>query len=112
MAVREKPQTVNVAPPRGERGLKSFVFVTDVARYRGRSPSWGAWIEIPPPLLTAYRAHRRSPSWGAWIEITLTSSTTDSARVAPPRGERGLKSNFMIGRDNAHLSLPLVGSVD
>ena len=33
----------------------------------------------------------RSPSWGAWIEILLGLSQGAISKVAPPRGERGLK---------------------
>ena len=35
-----------VAPPRGERGLKFAKGVTEGKSTYGRSPSWGAWIEI------------------------------------------------------------------
>ena len=81
--------------------------------YKGRSPSWGAWIEIvavgaildntavAPPrgerglkyigrVLIASEI-RRSPSWGAWIEILLRKNLRGVSIVAPPRGERGLK---------------------
>ena len=56
----------------------------------------------------------RSPSWGAWIEIFLRFVTIlHHGNVAPPRGERGLKFALiilfaMMGGG----SLPLVGSVD
>ena len=78
--------------------------------------------------------HRRSPSWGAWIEIPLSFAFFGLPPVAPPRGERGLKLDirpyraFGYGRSPswgawieialvslaiAYLpSLPLVGSVD
>ena len=36
----------------------------------------------------------RSPSWGAWIEMSMPSSCVASLTVAPPRGERGLKSRY------------------
>ena len=37
----------------------------------------------------------RSPSWGAWIEICRATRTRRTSwRVAPPRGERGLKYYF------------------
>ena len=36
-----------VAPPRGERGLKRG-YVSPFHALRGRSPSWGAWIETSP----------------------------------------------------------------
>ena len=35
-----------VAPPRGERGLKSLSTKNRQVVTEGRSPSWGAWIEI------------------------------------------------------------------
>ena len=57
-----------VAPPRGERGLKSM------------------------PVNCSLSAHTgRSPSWGAWIEILLRKNLRGVSIVAPPRGERGLK---------------------
>ena len=57
-----------------------------------RSPSWGAWIEIFGNAYLRFAARRgRSPSWGAWIEIIEVRSFIFSTRVAPPRGERGLK---------------------
>ena len=34
----------------------------------------------------------RSPSWGAWIEIKIVAVLSAPDEVAPPRGERGLKS--------------------
>ena len=81
---------------------------------KGRSPSWGAWIEInslkeimeeytevAPPRgerglkfakgVVEGKSTCRSPSWGAWIEIARTRCRTPESRVAPPRGERGLK---------------------
>ena len=56
-----------VAPPRGERGLKSSLGF--VATY----------------------TDGRSPSWGAWIEIQIIFGRILPIMVAPPRGERGLK---------------------
>ena len=56
-----------VAPPCGERGLKSF---------RSRS---------------APRCQGRSPLRGAWIEIAATEKGYEKDTVAPPCGERGLK---------------------
>ena len=56
-----------------------------------RSPSWGAWIETRREVIYVYGRRSRSPSWGAWIETRTGSAATTSARVAPPRGERGLK---------------------
>ena len=58
---------MNVAPPRGERGLKRL------------------WM--------AAKSQRksRSPSWGAWIETGIVRQSRLPGLVAPPRGERGLK---------------------
>ena len=36
----------------------------------------------------------RSPSWGAWIEIPVIPPSPKDLSVAPPRGERGLKFSF------------------
>ena len=58
-----------VAPPRGERGLKSAAELGDTITTMRRSPSWGAWIEIAFPRRYVLTASSRSPSWGAWIEI-------------------------------------------
>ena len=77
-----------VAPPRGERGLKLIVQYLFPAR-QGRSPSWGAWIEIGILEVFGALLDGRSPSWGAWIEIRIDNA------------------GAMIS-----LSLPLVGSVD
>ena len=55
----------------------------------------------------------RSPSWGAWIEILLPLSLLPLSLVAPPRGERGLKYVFdVFALGLKYASLPLVGSVD
>ena len=38
----------------------------------------------------------RSPSWGAWIETRqLVSNSKKDRKVAPPRGERGLKHRII-----------------
>ena len=44
------------------------------AAWERRSPSWGAWIEILRPLMQQEVAQRRSPSWGAWIEICCVAA--------------------------------------
>ena len=79
-----------VAPPRGERGLKSEVLDHSAEQDNSRSPSWGAWIEI---------LHERQ-------------LITAHGGVAPPRGERGLKSVWVMALRLPERSLPLVGSVD
>ena len=100
-----------VAPPRGERGLKSFARALRLSSHR-RSPSWGAWIEMGRYKTPYLFAPSRSPSWGAWIEIARRQPCGIFIVVAPPRGERGLKSD--IDKDTLFMaeSLPLVGSVD
>ncbi len=45
---------------------------------------------------------RRSPSRGAWIETRSGISPTIYRRVAPPRGERGLKQK---GSNNVQATL-------
>ena len=54
----------------------------------------------------------RSPSWGAWIEIRREADRALAYIVAPPRGERGLKCPYSYSQDQRGKSLPLVGSVD
>ena len=54
----------------------------------------------------------RSPSWGAWIEMVPCVSSRGNVPVAPPRGERGLKSFYFSASVAGSASLPLVGSVD
>ena len=78
-----------VAPPRGERGLKFRCNTGIFHNVPGRSPSWGAWIEILTAMINDATNGGRSPSWGAWIEIVTTCD--------------------IIYRER---SLPLVGSVD
>ena len=82
----------SVAPPRGERGLKCDILPHLLNAVKRRSPSWGAWIEIAAPCSTSQSRPRRSPSWGAWIEIRPRRTVSMPCGVAPPRGERGLKS--------------------
>ena len=41
---------------------------------------------------------RRSPSWGAWIEIAQARHPPPCRKVAPPRGERGLKCDKDVAR--------------
>ena len=107
-------RAVLVAPPRGERGLKSNPRRERLQQNQGRSPSWGAWIEIRRGLRRHNTYVRRSPSWGAWIEISSACARSIFCfgrspswgawieilfrysfivpiAVAPPRGERGLK---------------------
>ena len=106
-----KDLTLPVAPPRGERGLK-YICPREDFEALGRSPSWGAWIEmhltrvcacrhqvapprgerglkLQPPRPLRQSPPRRSPSWGAWIEIACLA-----------------RLNVAV------MSLPLVGSVD
>ena len=105
-------QPRQVAPPRGERGLKCSArgfaaWVLQVAPPRGeRGLKCLRAIKIP-------FASGRSPSWGAWIEIDDSNLTRYGENVAPPRGERGLKSVWLwLIISSMPSSLPLVGSVD
>ena len=65
-------------------------------------------------LLMIWRKERgsRSPSWGAWIETYVPYFSPPYLKVAPPRGERGLKQLCVAKVLHERLSLPLVGSVD
>ena len=59
---------VIVAPPRGVRGLKSERLPGTIPP-TGRTPSWGAWIEMRMRWPKRPQNARRTPSWGAWIEM-------------------------------------------
>ena len=81
-----------VAPPRGERGLKFLSLPVLAGGRRRRSPSWGARIEMCRSARGLFLCPAgRSPSWGARIEIEFKASHYSKYKVAPPRGERGLK---------------------
>ena len=83
---------IMVAPPRGERGLKlchifpisTNIFVAPPRGERG--------LKFEPLGNMNCNGEGRSPSWGAWIEIKLRGIAKQFLNVAPPRGERGLKS--------------------
>ena len=64
------------------------------------------------PEICHKRSIGRSPSWGAWIEIGIGLDGINCVIVAPPRGERGLKFSAALYRRRIWSSLPLVGSVD
>ena len=124
-----------VAPPRGERGLKHTTLRLRSAYSPRRSPSWGAWIETLMGISRPTSRTGRSPSWGAWIETIVWLEEAPEIKVAPPRGERGLKQDKYDATLNElnrrspswgawiethsasdcsknSWSLPLVGSVD
>ena len=50
VALDNSLQYIAVAPPRGVRGLKSLI-IFFCGHDRRRTPSWGAWIEIPRTVL-------------------------------------------------------------
>ena len=81
---------VNVAPPRGERGLK-LVFCRNCKTELAVAPPRGERGLKLPELSRANTICSRSPSRGAWIETMPISKPKHGNRVAPPRGERGLK---------------------
>ena len=101
----------DVAPPRGERGLK-YNIESHHFHHECRSPSWGAWIEISFPF-SFFPFQKVAPPRG---ERGLKFNAGDRVRiledVAPPRGERGLKYHKHGAIQNHGRSLPLVGSVD
>ncbi len=97
--------------PRGERGLKLY----DEASINGfdRSlPSRGAWIEIALAVRAATPIKTSLPSRGAWIEIQSVNNSTLTGYGRSPRGERGLKSFFVVILSVCIIVAPLAGSVD
>ena len=61
------------------------------ARDYGRSPSWGAWIEIFPAAFANGIPRVAPPRGERGLKSGLLCRTNDRIQVAPPRGERGLK---------------------
>ena len=83
-----------VAPPRGERGLKSPKAAAPRAGARVAPPRGERGLKCVEQQAAGKTGQSRSPSWGAWIEIFLLRRCGRVlAVVAPPRGERGLKYN-------------------
>jgi len=78
-----------VAPPRGERGLK----LGQKRQHRRR-------LLVAPPR--GERGLKQVAGIDAWW----------LPRVAPPRGERGLKLSAQLALEGYGVSLPLAGSVD
>ena len=88
-------EQVAVAPPRGERGLKSSVNGFHLVELLVAPPRGERGLKYSLNEASAAVA-RRSPSWGAWIEIKKEKQNRAADRVAPPRGERGLKSALVL----------------
>ena len=100
-----------VAPPRGERGLKSAERRGN-AGHHSRSPSWGAWIEIVLHNGICTKVEVAPPRGERGLKSKLEQASASTRLVAPPRGERGLKLDIRPYRAFGYESLPLVGSVD
>ena len=120
--------------PRGERGLK-FVQCLYLAAIGASLPSRGAWIEIAAFLCRRWHYSTSLPSRGAWIEMRdryfyngwyIPSLPSRGAwiEILPawliialsdrrsPRGERGLKWEWIAALIDAIGVAPLAGSVD
>ena len=90
--IRCRMALLKVAPPRGERGLKSCRIESECAARTRRSPSWGAWIEIALQISLSPTFSVAPPRGERGLKFqALQSFLLVWARVAPPRGERGLK---------------------
>ena len=48
----------------------------------GRTPSWGAWIEMKI-LIGKLEKSSRTPSWGAWIEMANEWTTIIGIKSHP-----------------------------
>ena len=100
---------MRVAPPRGERGLKYVHGRRRLIRC-GRSPSWGAWIEILM-YARARSASRVAPPRGErGLKCPIRYRVSINEKVAPPRGERGLKSHLVVYYQ--HLQFAAYGCVE
>ena len=81
-----------VAPPRGERGLKRLWMAVKSQRKKVAPPRGERGLKQKRQYALSHCRYRRSPSWGAWIETVLHNGICTKLKpVAPPRGERGLK---------------------
>ena len=58
---------------------------------KGRSPSWGAWIEIGEPLNKVKYGVVAPPRGERGLKFAVARKVAVVKAVAPPRGERGLK---------------------
>ena len=83
-----------------------------VRPFWGRSPSWGAWIEMPLLYCMTYYTIVAPPRGERGLKSVLPARQSPRALVAPPRGERGLKFLSSVQKIVKIWSLPLVGSVD
>ena len=60
--------------------------------YWGRSPSWGAWIEMTRAITQRPRSRTVAPPRGErGLKLADVQEAYGGDIVAPPRGERGLK---------------------
>ena len=110
MSLQDKAK--NVAPPRGERGLKYYTLFVLKPKLPCRSPSWGAWIEMIVRPYLKRPAQVAPPRGERGLKYFKAGTIHVEQQVAPPRGERGLKFEFVKGFFKTFSSLPLVGSVD
>ena len=60
-------------------------------RHYGRSPSWGAWIEIHKRSVQAAQQGVAPPRGERGLKLPIVLNAVSASKVAPPRGERGLK---------------------
>ena len=77
--------------PHGERGLKYLAYIIPRIRLFGRSPHGERGLKFFDSGADP-RKRRSLPVRGAWIEIRVRQHLRAMPRVAPPRVERGLKS--------------------
>ena len=95
--------------PHGERGLKYGHFNGFVPGDCVAPPPRGAWIEIVEREDDS-KVCASLPTRGAWIEMSSLWASGAAPVVAPPHGERGLKSYSFCGRIQTDGSLPTQGA--
>ena len=99
-----------VAPPCGERGLKSLSCRPPAALCEVAPPCGERGLKCHQFSCAITMAAGRSPLRGAWIEMVYKVPFDDVAWVAPPCGERGLKYHFYHLFDQFHRRSPLRGA--
>ena len=75
-----------------------------------RSPSWGAWIEMPLVTVKSRIWRVASPRGERGLKCAAARSRRGLGHVAPPRGERGLKSHLVVYYQ--HLQFAAYGCVE
>ena len=73
----------SVAPPRGERGLKCSYRAFGHDGRRVAPPRGERGLKLPYIYMPKTSANGRSPSWGAWIEMRIFAARYSGSLSLP-----------------------------